>query len=90
LASARRTIRSSSRGSVALISVSGFGVSLTIDEMIEMDVSPEKGPSSGRHLVQDHAEREEIGQRGTEFGRGAVRWIALEGPSIGICSQWSA
>ena len=42
-ASARRTIRSRSCGSEGLSVVIGLGVSLTMDEMIEMLVSPVNG-----------------------------------------------
>ena len=42
-ASARRTMRPRSRGSEGLSSVIGLGVSLTMDEMIEMLVSPVNG-----------------------------------------------
>ena len=56
----RMTIREKSRGKLRLASVTGRGASFMIAERIDIGVSPVNGRTPGRHLVEEHAEREHI------------------------------
>jgi hypothetical protein len=58
-------MRPRSRGNAGLISVTDLGVSLTIDDR-DGRVASERAPA-GRHLVKDHAEREQIRPRVDRF-----------------------
>ncbi len=53
-------MREKSRGRLRLASVTGRGESFMIAERIDIGVSPRERPHTRRHLVQEHAEREDI------------------------------
>ena len=56
-------MRSSSGGIAGLAVETGSGSRFRIASKMTAEVLPRKGSAAGRHFVQHHAEREEVGAR---------------------------